>query len=386
LPPSTLPMPALSAELEAIFPACRALPVGRAASGLTAVLRCWRQRHGVCRVALPGAVCQEVVLSVLAAGGEPIFCDVDLNSGLVTDSEWARARSLGADVAIVVHLYGNPASVPRVRSLFPAQECLIVDDAAQALGSISEGAYCGSMGDVGLLSFGLSKHISLGNAALLFRDQLQQEQVADLLTKCPLAPEEIRESLIAGFRTRFDFARSRLCVDGERGASAFGGLLEGMEAMLHVPLLPEIEADLVQALKGYPAASEARIAKANLWLKSLLGSGFEPVGMGAGCVPWRYTCRRPGITWAQQRRFAEAMRANGIHVSNWYLPAHWLLGGSAGTLPGVETLAREVFQFWVDGLVTDESISQQAAAISHMSNADLCGVPGSAKSGREQRA
>ena len=383
---SSSSMPALSAVLEARFAAVRALPVGRAASGLTAVLTCWRQRRGVCRVALPGAVCHEVVLAVLAAGGEPIFCDVDVTSGLIEESEWARARSLGANAAVVVHLYGNPASVRQVRSVFPAGECLVVDDAAQALGSISQNAPCGSMGDVGLLSFGVSKHVSLGNAALLFHDALHAEQVAGLLQESVPAPGDVRGSLTASFRARFDVARRRLCTEGERAAGAFAALLQGMEAVLHVPMLPTIEADLVRALETYPEAIKARVAKADLWSERLHGSGLEPVGMGTGCVAWRYTCRLPGISWATQRRLAEAMRAEGLQVSNWYLPAHWLVGQSPGTLPGVETLAREVFQFWVNADVTHESIVRQAAVVRRISATGRPGPCSSSNPRTEEQA
>jgi dTDP-4-amino-4,6-dideoxygalactose transaminase len=81
-----------------------------------------------------------------------VFCDVAITDGLVSSSEWARARALGANVALVVHLYGNPARVDEVRSIFPSPECLVVDDAAQALGSFSVAGLAGALGDAGLLS------------------------------------------------------------------------------------------------------------------------------------------------------------------------------------------------------------------------------------------
>ena len=88
--------------------------------------------------------------------------------------------------------------------------------------------------------------------------------------------------------------------------------------------------------------------------------------MSAGCVPWRYVCRLPGLTWGQQRKLSEAMRSAGMEVSNWYLPAHWFLGHPSGTLPAVERLSREVFQFWVDESVTLASIPGHAKAIAQI--------------------
>ena len=52
-----------------------------------------------------------------------------------------------------------------------------------------------------------------------------------------------------------------------------------------------------------------------------------------------------------------------MHVSNWYLPAHWFLGRGAGSLPGVEKLAREVFQFWLDEDTSSDSIARGIALV-----------------------
>src|SRR5579859_649547 len=90
-------------NLEAEYGAAQALPAGRAALGLIAVLEAWKGSGN--RVALPAAVCHQVVSAVLAAGCEPFFCDVDPSDGLVPEQEWQRARAAGASVALVVHLY-----------------------------------------------------------------------------------------------------------------------------------------------------------------------------------------------------------------------------------------------------------------------------------------
>jgi hypothetical protein len=303
------------------------------------------------------------VVAVLAAGCEPLFCDVDVTDGLVKESEWMRARSLGAEVAVVVHLYGNPAPMTRVRSIFPAPDCLIVDDAAQALGSMSPDGPAGALGDVGLLSFGPTKHITLGNAALLFRNRELSEEVISLLRSVESQPEGARSALAAAFRSRLDLARAQLRSEGDSAARVFAGLLEGMEGVLQVPVAAGVEEHLLAALEDYPNAIAARRAKARRWLHCLARSGFEAVGMGAGCVPWRYVCRLPGIQWQQQHHLTEAMRAGGMHVSNWYLPAHWFTGLGPGTLPGVERLSREVFQFWLDQATSLGSITAQAQVV-----------------------
>lgn len=353
----------LSRALARQFGVEQVVSASRAALGLSVLLECWRKGRGACRVALPAAICHEVVVAVLAAGCEALFCDVDPADGLVTETEWSRARALGADVAIVVHLYGNPGSTELVRSIFPAPDCLVIDDAAQALGSSFEQRPAGGGGDVGLLSFGTTKHISTGNAALLFKNVDLAEEIGARLAATMPQPASVRNALMSSFRMRLETGRAQVRAAGENATAAFKGLLQGLEPVLAVPFSPAAEGATVHALETYAETAEVRVGKKKLWSIGLAGTGFIPVGMGGGCVPWRYACRLRGVSWSEQYRIAERLRAGGIQVSNWYIPAHWFLGGRAQALPGVETLAREVFQFWLDEVTTPSDIERACVEI-----------------------
>lgn len=348
-------------RLERDFGGARAIPAGRAALGLMAVLRCWRSAGNDGRVALPASVCHDVVAAVLGAGCNPVFCDIDLTDGNVAEREWIRARTTGATVALVVHLYGNPADISAVRRHFPSPDCLVIDDAAQALGSRNFAGYVGGQGDVGLFSFGLTKHIEAGGAAVLFRDSVFAEKVARSLTAIETLPAPQRIAIYTQFRQRFDAARQRLRAEGNTAAIAFQGLLSDYSPSLQVPFPAGAGRATALALDTYPAVEEQRRRKAAAWAAALDGSGLIPVGMGPGTVPWRYTCRLPGIDWSAQYQLGEAMRSHGLNVSHWYLPAHWICGGAA--LPGAERLAREVFQFWVDEQTSLEAIKKGAAVV-----------------------
>jgi dTDP-4-amino-4,6-dideoxygalactose transaminase len=354
----------LTRTLETRFSLPRALVVGRAALGLAATLKCWAQgRAGPVRVAVPAAVCHEVIVAILAANCEPVWCDVDMSDGLTPESEWTRARAAGAEVALVVHLYGNAASVAAARRAFAGPECLLIDDAAQALSAHSSEGEAGALGDVGLLSFGHSKQISVGNAALVFRDVRFAARVEDELRATVSAPDHLRLQLTETFRSRFDAARAALVREGDRAAVQFRGLLAELTPVLHAPLIEDIEVRIVAALDQYAHEVAARRARAALWSSALAGTPFQAVGMRNESVPWRYVCRLPGATWARQHDLAVRLRKGGMDVSNWYLPAHWFLGHAAGSLAGVETLSREVFQFWLTERESDARIAACAQQI-----------------------
>jgi hypothetical protein len=197
----------------------------------------------------------------------------------------------------------------------------------------------------------------------LFKNaELADEVGARLSAKLP-HPATARDALTSAFRVRLENARTRLRASIDNASDAFQGLLEGLGPVLAVPLSPTADMATVRALATYVEAAKIRVAKKELWSIGLEGTGLTPVGMGSGCVPWRYACRLPGVGWSEQHRIAERIRAAGIHVSNWYIPAHWFLGRGAQALPGVETLAREVFQFWLDDSTAPATIERDCAEI-----------------------
>ncbi len=367
-------------RLERDFNVVRAIPAARAALGLMAVLRTWVAEGHAGLVALSACVCHDVVAAVLGAGCTPVFCDIDPINGEVFSHEWERARAAGASVALVVHLYGNPVEISLVRRYFSTSDCLIIDDAAQALGSKNIAGYVGGQGDVGLLSFGSTKHIQSGGAAVLFKDSVFAESVTRTLVSIEFLPEQQRLSIYTRFREKFETARRRLRCEGTAAAGAFDGILAEYYHSLQLPFPMGSEQSTFVALNTYAKAREQRIKKSATWATGLVGSGLIPIGMGAGSVPWRYTCRLPGITWNTQHKLGEEMRSHGINVSHWYLPAHWMCGYGPWTLPGTERFAQEVFQFWVDDQTSSDDIVHGANSVSRVLRAldtfANCGMQG----------
>lgn len=69
---------------------------------------------------------------------------------------------------IVVHLYGMPAMLDEIMHLCRKYEILLIEDAAEALGSEYRGRKLGTFGDIGILSFNGNKIITTsGGGALL---------------------------------------------------------------------------------------------------------------------------------------------------------------------------------------------------------------------------
>ena len=115
-------------------------------------------------VVLPANTVSATIAAVLAAGGEPVFCDVDPATMTLSPDrlrELLRSSSGGNVRAIVpVHLYGHPCAMPEIMAL--AEECglLVVEDCAQAHGAALGTRKVGTWGQAAAFSFYPTKNLA----------------------------------------------------------------------------------------------------------------------------------------------------------------------------------------------------------------------------------
>ena len=113
-------------------------------------------------------------LSILRAGGRPVFVDVD-ECGLV-DLRLARA-AFAADPALrwflPVHLYGHCLDLDQLQNLRDSFGLRIVEDCAQSIGAKWNGRACGTVGFAAATSFYPTKNLgAMGDGgALLTPDE-----------------------------------------------------------------------------------------------------------------------------------------------------------------------------------------------------------------------
>ncbi len=71
---------------------------------------------------------------------------------------------------IVVHLYGQPAKMDEITSICKHYDIPIIEDAAEALGSLYQNKMAGSFGQFGILSFNGNKIITTSGGGMLLSD------------------------------------------------------------------------------------------------------------------------------------------------------------------------------------------------------------------------
>lgn len=126
--------------------------------------------------------------AIVHAGGKPVFLDIDRDTlGLAPEAvqnflekhchlegKVCRHTISGGRVAACVpmHTFGHPVHMNKLLSVCDKWHIPVVEDAAEALGSIYRGKHCGTMGLLGILSFNGNKIVTTGGGgAVLTNDE-----------------------------------------------------------------------------------------------------------------------------------------------------------------------------------------------------------------------
>ena len=100
--------------------------------------------------------------SIVTAGANPVFADVDLNSQNITAATIEAVITPKTKAVIVVHLAGMPAEMDEIMALSEKHGFYVIEDCAQAHGAIYKGRAVGTIGHIGAWSFCQDKIMTTG--------------------------------------------------------------------------------------------------------------------------------------------------------------------------------------------------------------------------------
>ncbi len=97
--------------------------------------------------------------AITYAGARPVFADIDRETLNISPEEITKKISPKTRAIIPVHLFGQPADMPRIMEIAQAGRLKVIEDSAQAFGARHRASYAGSMGNTGCFSFYPSKNL-----------------------------------------------------------------------------------------------------------------------------------------------------------------------------------------------------------------------------------
>lgn len=195
--------------------------------------------------------------AIAYCGAEPVFVDVDratlgLSPGAVRD--WLEENAFIDDeggcrhradrrrirVCLPMHTFGHPADLDGLAAVCRDWNLVLVEDAAESLGSLYAGRHTGTFGELGTLSFNGNKIITTGGGGMILSGEAPAARARHLTTTArqPHAYEYVHDE--TGYNYRLPNLNAALgCaqleqldhfVERKRNLAArYAGQLEGSE-------------------------------------------------------------------------------------------------------------------------------------------------------------
>src|SRR3954452_17395122 len=260
-------------------------------------------------------------------GARPVFCDVDPDTACVTAETVRAALTPATKAVIAVHLFGNVAPIADIEALGVP----VIEDAAQAAGSLSDAGRPGSLGTIATFSFFPSKNLgAFGDGGAVVTDDAELDAKVRLL--------------------RFH---------GSRDKGTF-------ELVGHNSRLDELQAAILRVeLPHLDRWCEGRRAAAAAYERAGLGELVTLPRPAPGCDPaWHlYVVRDESVD-----ALATALGAAGIgHKVYYRVPAHrqpamaeW---GAGAELPATDELARTHIAIPMSPVLSHEQAAEVASAV-----------------------
>lgn len=117
---------------------------------------------------------------IIYQNATPVFIDSDYKTWNICPLalEEAFKKYPNVKAVIVVHLYGLSADMDKIQKLCDQYDVVLIEDAAESLGTFYKGQHTGTFGDYGIFSFNGNKIITSSGGGMLVSDNEDKIQKA----------------------------------------------------------------------------------------------------------------------------------------------------------------------------------------------------------------
>ena len=202
-------------------------------------------------------------------GATPVFVDSEpdtwnMSPSLLETAIQDRIRKTGRKpkAIIMVHLFGMPAKIDEIMEVARRYDIPVVEDAAEAMGSMYKNRHCGTFGHYGIFSFNGNKMITTsGGGALICPDMAAKEKALFYATQAR-EPKPYYQHEVSGYNYRM----SNICAGIGRGQMT---VLE--DHVEHHRKVCRWYAELLGDIKGVSVhVNPTADSDSNFWLSSIL--------------------------------------------------------------------------------------------------------------------
>jgi perosamine synthetase len=152
-------------------------------------------------------------------GAKPIFVDILADTWCIDPSKIEDAITPKTKAIIAVHLYGNLCNMDEIMNIARKHNLYVIEDAAEAIGSIYKGKRAGTIGDFGVFSFHGTKTITTGEGGMFVTNNEGLYEKANILNshgRNPKNPKQFWAETI-GFKYKISNIQAAIgCAQMER--------------------------------------------------------------------------------------------------------------------------------------------------------------------------
>lgn len=271
------------------------------------------------------------VNTILQTGASVVYAESLADTWNVSVEDIRSRITTKTKAIMVVHLYGLACDMDEVVALCQAHDLLLIEDCAEAFGSLYKGQHVGTFGDVATFSFFGNKTITTGEGGMVVsKDKAIHERACHLKSQGVSKTREYWHDELA-----FNYRMTNIC--------AAIGLAQLERADEIITLKRQVADWYREALEGLPLQMHAEQpgTRHSYWMCSVLLD--DP---------------------AQRQALRDHLKKSGIETRPLFAPAHHLphcktdedfpvaqdLSARGMNLPSYPTLSRAQVQQVVDGI------------------------------------
>ena len=118
-------------------------------------------------VIMPSFTIISNAMAIIKCSAKPILVDVDLNTWNIKIEDIEKKITKNTKCLMLPHIYGLSNDMDKILKIVKKYKLYLIEDAAEVLGLKYKKKYCGSFGDISILSFYANKHITTGEGGML---------------------------------------------------------------------------------------------------------------------------------------------------------------------------------------------------------------------------
>ena len=105
--------------------------------------------------------------AVIYSGSKPVLVDAELDTWNMDISQIEKKITPRTKAIMVVHTYGHPVDMDKVRAIADKHNLYVIEDAAEAHGALYRGRKTGGLSDVAAFSFYANKILATGEGGMV---------------------------------------------------------------------------------------------------------------------------------------------------------------------------------------------------------------------------